>query len=398
MGDGDDAGPAMLPRASQKLVAAATLIRAMPEPSTPEARSMRRQVQALVEEAAFNKRRAPPPASATRPAREPEEASGTRNNASIPHPGARGRLTVQTSDGRALVTGNHEARRSAKDRLIDTRGALDDGDVRNVLNRKRQGAMPPRPRHPQRGGRYDSEEDKSPTPGPPGTPVFSRRIRSAAIPPRFRQPTTITKYSGETKPETWLNDYRLACQLGGATDDAMIIRNLPLHLADSARTWLEHTYPQTRSTTGTTWSRSDEPLRDFIRRFSKRCTELPSVGDSEIIHAFLEGTTCQELVREQGRNHPTSINALFDIATNFASGEEAVAAIFDGKTKGKRAEGSKPKAKAKKQKRGGQGKKPRQAAQQQQQQGEDSDDALVVERGRKGPRGPPQGEACSTKC
>jgi hypothetical protein len=38
----------------------------------------------------------------------------------------------------------------------------------------------------------------------------------------------------------WLNDYRLACQPCGSTDDAMIIRNLPLHLADSARTWLEH--------------------------------------------------------------------------------------------------------------------------------------------------------------
>jgi hypothetical protein len=38
----------------------------------------------------------------------------------------------------------------------------------------------------------------------------------------------------------WLNDYRLACQLGGATSDEVIICNLPLHLADSARTSLEH--------------------------------------------------------------------------------------------------------------------------------------------------------------
>ena len=59
-------------------------------------------------------------------------------------------------------------------------------------------------------------------------------------PPRFRQPTTLVKYSGETDPAVWLNDYRLACQLGGATDDAVIIRNLPLHLADATRTWLEH--------------------------------------------------------------------------------------------------------------------------------------------------------------
>jgi hypothetical protein len=41
----------------------------------------------------------------------------------------------------------------------------------------------------------------------------------------------------------WLNDYRLACQLGGATTDEVIIRNLSLHLADSAWTWLEHLPP-----------------------------------------------------------------------------------------------------------------------------------------------------------
>jgi hypothetical protein len=41
----------------------------------------------------------------------------------------------------------------------------------------------------------------------------------------------------------WHNDYRLACQLGCATIDEVIIRNLPLHLADSARTWLEHLPP-----------------------------------------------------------------------------------------------------------------------------------------------------------
>jgi hypothetical protein len=28
----------------------------------------------------------------------------------------------------------------------------------------------------------------------------------------------------------WLNNYHLACQLSGTTEDPMIIRNLPLHL------------------------------------------------------------------------------------------------------------------------------------------------------------------------
>ena len=72
----------------------------------------------------------------------------------------------------------------------------------------------------------------------------------------------------------------------------------------------------------------DESLRDFIRRFSKKCTELPRVGDSEIVQAFLSGTSCRDLVRELGRNVPTTAAALLDIATNFALGEEAVGAIF----------------------------------------------------------------------
>jgi hypothetical protein len=71
------------------------------------------------------------------------------------------------------------------------------------------------------------------------------------------------------------------------------------------------------------------------------------VAQSEIVHTFLEGTTCRDLVRELGRSPPVDSNELFDIATSFASGEEAVRAILDGK-KGKRAndtptEGSKSK-------------------------------------------------------
>jgi hypothetical protein len=44
--------PDMPPRASQKLIAAATLLRAMPSPSTPEVRNLHREVQALIEQAA----------------------------------------------------------------------------------------------------------------------------------------------------------------------------------------------------------------------------------------------------------------------------------------------------------------------------------------------------------
>jgi hypothetical protein len=40
------------PRVSQKLIAAATLLRTMPAPSTPEARNLHREAQALIEQAA----------------------------------------------------------------------------------------------------------------------------------------------------------------------------------------------------------------------------------------------------------------------------------------------------------------------------------------------------------
>ena len=52
--------------------------------------------------------------------------------------------------------------------------------------------------------------------------------------------------------------------------------------------------------------KNNESLRDYVRRFSKQCTELPSVTHVEVINAFLEGTTCRNLVHElarSGRQH-----------------------------------------------------------------------------------------------
>jgi hypothetical protein len=71
-----------------------------------------------------------------------------------------------------------------------------------------------------------------------------------------------------------------------------------------------------------------ESLRDYIRRFSKQRTELPNVTDSDVIGAFLAGTTCRDLVSKLGRKTPTRASELMDIATKFASCQEAVEAIF----------------------------------------------------------------------
>jgi hypothetical protein len=268
----------------------------------------------------------------------------------------------------------NQGRTPVKERILNMRGQAQDGDARNIINARRTGNTEMRAAagyHPRRGGCYDSREDRSPTPEPPGTHVFSREIRTASFPQRFRRPTSIDKYTRETDPRVWLNDYRLACQLGGATTDKVIIRNMPLHLADSARTFVGN-FQGTYVRPGNSWDlrvctqKPGESVRDFIRRFSKHCTELLSVAQSEIVHAFLEGTTCRDLVRELGRSPPVDSNKLFYNATSFASSEEAVGAIFNGK-KGKRvddalAEGSKSKEPHQKHKRGKKGKKPRREA------------------------------------
>jgi hypothetical protein len=397
--------PETPPRASQKLIAVATRLRAMPAPSTLEARNLHREAQALIEQAAVQQAES--------------SASRIRQQGNVQGDGGAQGPEPSVHAGRATERPANPGRTPAKERLLDTRGQARDGDARNVINARRTSKADARAAagyHPRRGCRYDSDEDRSPTTEPPGTRVFSWGIRAVTFPQRFWQPTTIVKYNGETDPRVWLNDYRLACKLGGATSDEVNIRNLPLHLADSARTWLEHlpasqihnwddlvrmfvgNFQGTYVRPGNSWDlrsctqRPGESLRDFIRRLSKRCTELPSVAQSEIVHAFLEGTTCRDLVRELGRSPLADSNELFDIATSFASGEEAVGAIFDGKkskcTDDAPAEGSKSKELHRKDKRGKKGKKPRREAR---EQGRDAGDgeALAVDPTRRGPRPAP---------
>jgi hypothetical protein len=136
----------------------------------------------------------------------------------------------------------------------------------------------------------------------------------------------------------------------------------------------------------------DESLRDYIRRFSRQCTELPNITDSDVIRTFLSGTTSKELVRELGRNTPITANELMDIVTNYATGEEAVGAIFcgdqdKGKPKDEEPEGTNRGAKRnnRKKKKNQQGKR------------EAAADDLVAAADRKKPRGPPT-RAFSTKC
>jgi hypothetical protein len=233
----DDARARLPPASSgvgQNLAAAAILLRAMPEPSTTEGRRIQGELKNLLEDAAVrraessaSRRQGYPPEHHAATSRSMREASVHTGRTRDATPAAPGRL------------GNEHHRHDRQARL--------DEKVRRGY-------------HPRRGGRYDSGEDRSPSPEPPGPQAFSRAIRRALFPTRFRAPTTITKYSGETRPELWLADYWLACQLGGTDDDNLIIRNLPLFLSDAARAWLEHLPPAQISN----W---DDLVKAFARNF-----------------------------------------------------------------------------------------------------------------------------------
>jgi hypothetical protein len=173
--------------ASQSLAAAAMLLRTMPEPSTTEGQCIQGELKGLLEDAAVRQAKS----SASRRRGEPSDQRATpsrRMREASVH-------TERTWDGTPIALD----RLGAKQHRRHRRACLEEKVRRGY--------------HPKRGGRYDSEEDRSPSPEPPGLRVFSRAIRRAPFPARFRALTTITKYSGETRPELWLADYRLACQL-----------------------------------------------------------------------------------------------------------------------------------------------------------------------------------------
>jgi hypothetical protein len=126
----------------QSLAAAAMLLRTMPEPSTTEGRRIQGELKGLLEDAAVrqaessaSQRRGDPSEHRAAPSRRMREASVH---------------TERTRDGTPAAPD----RLSAEQHHCDRRARLEE--------RMRRGY------HPRHGGRYGSEEDRSPSPEPPG--------------------------------------------------------------------------------------------------------------------------------------------------------------------------------------------------------------------------------------
>jgi hypothetical protein len=113
------------PRANQNLIAVATLLRAMPAPSTLEARNLLRKAQALIEQAAVQLAES----SASRIHQQGSARDDGGEQGPEPSVHAGGAAERPANPGRTPV----------KERLLDTRGQAQDGDALNVINARQAG-------------------------------------------------------------------------------------------------------------------------------------------------------------------------------------------------------------------------------------------------------------------
>jgi hypothetical protein len=143
----------------QNLAAAAILLRAMPEPSTTEGRRIQGELKNLLEDAAVRRTESSASRRQGYPSEHRAATSRFMREASV-HTG-RTRNTAPAAPGRLGNEHHHRNRRTHLDEKV------------------RRGY------HPRRGGRYDSGEDRSPSPEPPGPQAFSRAIRRAPFPTWF---------------------------------------------------------------------------------------------------------------------------------------------------------------------------------------------------------------------
>ncbi|KAI5000295.1 hypothetical protein ZWY2020_004884 [Hordeum vulgare] len=176
---------------------------------------------------------------------------------------------------------------------IGARVPQGDHDARRRLNALAQSAL--------------LEED-----GPIGPTCFGPRIRGEPFPRGFTLPRDTPKYNGTANPEDWLIDYTTAVGIARG-NKRVAVRFVPLMLTGSARTWLNnlpagsvnswvdfeeafiHNFTDTYKRPGRPRKlamcvqRPDEPLRDYVTRWTELCNSCEGVHEVQAIQYFIDG-------------------------------------------------------------------------------------------------------------
>ena len=174
----------------------------------------------------------------------------------------------------------------------------------------------------------------------------------AVITHPFPQPFVIRgveKYSGDTKPDHWLNDYLTAVEMANG-DIGNARRHIPCaslgtHAPGSAAsrptpsttgrtssthssiTLREHISVQEAAPTSIASYKEDkESVRDYVARWLKKKNTLSNISEETAIEAFVSGAQDplfrHKLGKKRGEGKLTSMAALMKVANDFATGEE----------------------------------------------------------------------------
>jgi hypothetical protein len=240
----DADAPPLFRQASHNLAAAAMLLRSRLEAATSEERRVRQQLKVLLEVSATQQE----DRSAWRQCSERGWAGAPSAHGPNPPP----------SQHRERGEGGGAATSAVKSRLGPNR------DARNTIEARRQAESVDnhrdnRSRHQddrRRWRRHDSDDDydRSWSPNQRGLRAFGHVIHDAKFPSRLHALTNVPRYDEDTNPSVWLEDYRLVCHAGGATNNLFVIKNLLSTLA-TPRGHGSSTCRGTRSTTGPTYVR-----------------------------------------------------------------------------------------------------------------------------------------------
>ncbi|KAI5016516.1 hypothetical protein ZWY2020_006367 [Hordeum vulgare] len=144
--------------------------------------------------------------------------------------------------------------------------------------------------------------------GPVGPACFGPRIRGEPFPQGFTLPRDTPKYNGTTKPEDWLIDYTMAVGIARG-NKRVTVHYVPLMLDGSAQTWLNSSVNSwvdfeeafVRNFTDTyklpgrprelamCVQKADEPLRDYVTRWTELRTSYEGVHEVQAIQYFIDG-------------------------------------------------------------------------------------------------------------
>lgn len=180
-----------------------------------------------------------------------------------------------------------------------------------------------------------------------GLRCFSRTIRQARVPEKFKLPHDTVKYDGTQDPRTWIEDYLATVKLHYGTRDTAM-QFIQLHLKESARAWLrslpeesiDHwndlvrlfvaNFQATCKRPGSIEElracvqRWTESLREYMQRWTLLKNTCENINQELIIDAFKRGLLRRDLREELGRLKPKTVGRLMEIVNDWADGEDSV--------------------------------------------------------------------------